>query len=86
LWTGKAFRAVFDEECKITMLAQNMLATNGGQGDLPWAFASLQTPYIRAALPPTKMSHAPLFYAPDFLYGPRAHDSSGLKFKLAHYR
>jgi hypothetical protein len=39
-----------------TMLAQNMLAMNGGQGDLPWAFASLQTAYIRAALPPTKTS------------------------------
>jgi len=41
---------------KNTMLAQNMLAMSGVQGDLPWAFASLQTPYMRAALPPTKMS------------------------------
>jgi len=44
------------KSAKNTMLAQNMLAMSGGQGDLPWAFASLQTPYMRAALPPTKMS------------------------------
>lgn len=37
------------------MLAQNMLAINGGQGDLPWDFASLQTPYIRAVLLLTKI-------------------------------
>src|ERR1700688_3884353 len=43
------------KSAKNTMLAQNMLAMSGGQGDLPWAFASLQTPYMRAALPPTKM-------------------------------
>jgi hypothetical protein len=36
------------------MLAPNMLAINGGQGDLPWDFASLQTLYIRAALLVTK--------------------------------
>lgn len=39
-----------------TILAQNMLAMNGGHGDLPWDCASLQTPYMSAALPPTKMS------------------------------
>ena len=36
------------------MLAQKILAMKGGQGDLPWDFAILQTPYIKAALPPTK--------------------------------
>jgi hypothetical protein len=44
------------KSAKNTMLAQNMLAMNGSQGDLPWALASLKTPYMRAALPPTKMS------------------------------
>jgi len=44
------------KSAKNTMLAQNMLAMRGGQGDLPWALASLQTPYMRAALPPTKIS------------------------------
>jgi hypothetical protein len=42
------------KSAKNTMLAQNMLAMSGGQGDLPWDFESLQTPYMRAALPPTK--------------------------------
>jgi hypothetical protein len=44
------------KSAKNTMLAQNTLAMSGGQGDFPWAFASLQTPYMRAALPPAKMS------------------------------
>jgi hypothetical protein len=47
------------KSAKNTMLAQNMLAMSGGSGDLPWAFASLQTPYMRAALLPTKMSQNP---------------------------
>jgi len=44
------------KRAKNTMLAQNMLAMNGGHGDLPWVFASLHTPYIRAALPPTNIT------------------------------
>jgi hypothetical protein len=44
------------KSAKNTILAQNMLAMRGGQGDLPWVFASLQTPYMKAALPPTKTS------------------------------
>jgi len=44
------------KSAKNTMLAQNMLAMNGGKGDIPWVFARLHTPYMRAALPPTKMS------------------------------
>ena len=47
------------KSAKNTMLAQKMLAMNGAQGDLPSAFASLQTPYMKAALPPTKMSQNP---------------------------
>jgi hypothetical protein len=38
------------KSAKNTMLAQNMLAMTGGQADLPWDFASRQTPYIRAVL------------------------------------
>jgi hypothetical protein len=41
---------------KNTMLAQNMLAISGRKGDLPWDFASLQTPYMKAALPLTKIT------------------------------
>jgi hypothetical protein len=40
---------------KNTMLAQNMLAISGAQGDLPCDFASRQTPYISPDFPQTKM-------------------------------
>jgi hypothetical protein len=43
------------KSAKNTMLAQNMLAMSGSQGDLPWALESLQTPYMSAALPLTKI-------------------------------
>ena len=60
------------KSAKNTMLAQNMLAMSGSQGDLPWAFASLQTPY-EGRLPADQdeperwVGHAPRFYAVDFL-------------------